>query len=298
MTTKEKYKISIITPTLNSEKVIESCILSVANQNYDYKEHIIIDGNSTDRTLSIITKLMEKYPHIRYISEKDDGIYDAMNKGISMSSGEWLYFMGSDDVFYDHDVLQTVFGKEDLSQYYVLYGNVEWGNTRKIYDHKFSLLKLMEQNICQQAIFYNKRLFLKIGNFDIKYKILADYVFNFKWFGDDDIKHAYIETVISKYNIDGISGKQSDATFLSERDLIIAKNYPEEYSLLNMQFQKIFLLQQAVKEKEDKIREQEQTIHDFRHSYSWRITFSFRWIYSKLMKLYNIFSVSDNENKT
>jgi|GEM_PF-348926 len=307
MTEKEKYKISIITPTFNSERDIESCILSVANQHYENKEHIIVDGMSTDKTIDIIKKLTEKYLHIRYVSEKDDGIYDAMNKGINLSSGEWLYFIGSDDIFYNHNILQEIFNKEDLTQYDVVYGNVEWGNTGEIYDHKFSLLKLMEKNICHQAIFFNKKLFLKIGNFDIKFKLLADYVFNFKWFTDDNIKHAYIETIIAKYNIDGISRKQDDESFLSERDLIIEKYFPKEYGLLNRQLQqlnqKISNLQKSLKGKEDVIQEREgvmrnqenkinnieQIISDLYNSYSWKITSLPRWVYPNILKLFYVF---------
>ena len=92
-------KISIITPTLNAAETLEACILSVKNQTYLNKEHLIIDGQSTDGTLHILKKHAENYPQLKWITENDDGIYDAMNKGIDLSSGDWLYFMGSDDYF-------------------------------------------------------------------------------------------------------------------------------------------------------------------------------------------------------
>ena len=107
-------KISIITPTYNSEKSIESCILSVANQTYKNIEHLIIDGQSSDNTLGIVKNYAERFSHLRVISERDNGIYDAMNKGIDLAQGEWIYFLGSDDIFYDEHVLEDLFSKEDL----------------------------------------------------------------------------------------------------------------------------------------------------------------------------------------
>ena len=89
-------RISIITTTLNAEATIEATILSVATQSYRNFEHIIIDGGSTDRTLELIRQHANKLSY--WVSEPDSGIYDAMNKGISRSTGDWLYFLGADDI--------------------------------------------------------------------------------------------------------------------------------------------------------------------------------------------------------
>jgi len=119
--------LSIITPTYNSADVLEACILSVAQQTYTNKEHLIIDNLSTDETLEIISKYSTVYPHLKVISEKDSGIYDAMNKAIERSSGEWLYFLGSDDTFFDNDVLSDIFGSDISAHNDIMYGNVQWG---------------------------------------------------------------------------------------------------------------------------------------------------------------------------
>ncbi|GAB4128568.1 MAG: hypothetical protein OHK0045_02960 [Raineya sp.] len=88
-------KISIITPTYNAEKTIGACLESVAKQNYPYLEHWIIDGLSTDNTIKIVSEYARKYPHIKYVSEKDRGIYDAMNKGIDLAKGDFPTVLGS-----------------------------------------------------------------------------------------------------------------------------------------------------------------------------------------------------------
>ncbi|MFN3316004.1 MAG: glycosyltransferase, partial [Raineya sp.] len=83
-------RISIITPTFNAEQTIKRCLESVANQNYPSIEHWIVDGLSQDGTLEIVKEYAQKYSHVKYISEKDEGIYDAMNKGIDLATGDFL----------------------------------------------------------------------------------------------------------------------------------------------------------------------------------------------------------------
>jgi len=220
-----------------------------------------------------------------------------MNKGISMSSGEWLYFMGSDDVFCNNGILEEIFSSKDLEQFDVVYGNVEWGHSGKIYDHRFSPLKLMNKNICHQAIFYRKRLFSEIGNFDTRYRVLADYAFNFKWFNDNNVKHKYVDIVISNFSTEGVSGKQNDTVFFSERDSLIEKYFPEEYCHLNIELQqlqgKILELQQSLVGKEKEIMDKEQILSGLQNSMqaiynstSWKITMPLRWPHAFLVKLF------------
>jgi glycosyltransferase involved in cell wall biosynthesis len=255
-------KISIITPTLNSEKTIEACILSVANQTYSNKEHLIIDGQSTDGTLSILKKHAAKYPQIKCVSEKDGGIYDAMNKGIDLSSGDWLYFLGSDDIFCSNTVLNDIFNRTKVSKFDVIYGNVKWGNTEQLYDGPFSRLKLLQKNICHQAIFTRKRVFDRLGKFDIKYKAWADWVFNLQWYNRRDIRHCYIDIAIARYNLDGYSKHNHDMLFIKNKGELIEAHFPEEYSLLNKE---ISLLKAQLEEKD-------QVLASLWASRSWKIT--------------------------
>ena len=243
-------KISIITPTLNSEKDIEACILSVTNQSYENKEHLIIDGLSTDKTIEIVNKYAEKYPHIRLVLEKDNGIYDAMNKGIDRSNGEWIYFLGSDDIFYNEHVLDKVFKKNNTKSLDVIYGNVLWDNSGNIYDGEFTLTKLIEQNICHQAIFFKKNIFQKLGNFNIRYRVLADWAFNLRWFSDDKIKRKYIPLTISHYRLGGFSSKHCDEIFFEDVPKIIDKNFPPKHADA---YKKILNLKYKSNYKEDAI---------------------------------------------
>ncbi|WP_243370851.1 glycosyltransferase [Geotalea sp. SG265] len=221
--------ITIVTPTYNAAKDIEACILSVANQTYPHKEHLIVDGLSSDGTLDIVKKYSAEYPHIKFISEKDNGIYDAMNKSIDIAAGEWIYFLGADDVLFDETVLAGIFDTPYIGPFEIVYGNVLWGDTGTIYDGKFSLLKLMDKNICHQAIFYTKALFNKVGNFDLNYRTWADYLFNIKCFSSDEIRIKYIDRIVAKYGTHGVSSQMNDPDFMREKASILKANFPEEY---------------------------------------------------------------------
>lgn len=115
--------ITIVTVVYNGEKYLEKTILSVIKQTYDNVEYIIIDGGSNDRTQDIIKKYEDKIDY--WISEKDNGIYDAMNKAIDISSGKWINFMNAGDCFYDGSVLEKIFCKEKYNDIGVIYGDHE-----------------------------------------------------------------------------------------------------------------------------------------------------------------------------
>ena len=102
-------KITIITTSYNSGKTIEDTILSVLSQGYEDFEHIIVDGNSKDNTMDIVRKYEKEYRgRLKYISEPDKGIYDALNKGIQMSTGDVIGFLNSDDKYAKNDVLSII----------------------------------------------------------------------------------------------------------------------------------------------------------------------------------------------
>jgi glycosyltransferase involved in cell wall biosynthesis len=193
--------ISIITPTLNSAETVLSCLKSVAEQDYKNIEHIIIDGNSSDATLDIVKGFSSNHSYIRLISEPDSGIYDAMNKGIFLSKGTWLYFLGSDDIFYCENVLSNIFNNKLIYTQKIIYGNVlingnaGWAKNGQIYDGKFTLHKLIEKNICHQAIFYKKDVFNKGDSFNSRYTICADWDMNLRMWAS--FKFYYLEIIIA-----------------------------------------------------------------------------------------------------
>ncbi len=200
-------QLSIIIPTYNSEKTIAQTLESIVAQNVNNIECLIIDGNSTDKTVNIVKTYAIKYSFIKYISEPDTGIYDAMNKGIALAKGNYLYFMGSDDVFYSKDILHNLFSLDCFNTTDFIYGNVLFKyNKMKVGEEK-TYLKLIKnlENICHQSIFYARHIFEKLGNYDLKYPIYADFNLNIRCFRDATISKKYIDTVICIFNEKGAS---------------------------------------------------------------------------------------------
>lgn len=219
--------ITIIIVAKNACATISSAIASVKGQTYSAVECIVIDGASTDGTLEILQN--ESSINI-LISEPDRGIYDAMNKGINYAHGEWILFLGADDQLADRDVLARIFSVSYDSQ--LIYGNVRFGQSACIYDGFFSKTKLMWKNICHQAIFYRRELFLRIGLFDERYPLWADWEFNLRAFGHPATKPCHINEVISLYGAHGLSHAQCDHIFLADRLRLIMDLYGPWYTLL------------------------------------------------------------------
>jgi glycosyltransferase involved in cell wall biosynthesis len=203
--------ITIITPVLNAEKTIAQCLQSVAEQTYPHKEHWIIDGVSTDKTLEIIREWAEKYPHIHHISEKDTGIYQAMNRGIEKSRGAWVYFLGGDDVLASKTVLEEIspFFKESKD---MLLGNVlVKGLKEPIVRHpNLSWERFLYCSIIHQSCFYRKTLFTPSG-YDETKQIAADYKFNLQLI-ENKTPYQLIDKTVCIYYAHGRSGSETSTT--------------------------------------------------------------------------------------
>jgi glycosyltransferase involved in cell wall biosynthesis len=213
--------VSIIIPTYNAASTLEETFKSIISQTYSHYEILVIDGKSTDPTLDIVRKYDT---HIKkWISEKDQGIYDAMNKGIEMAKGDYLYFMGSDDVFYSDRVLESLFMEAGNLNYEVVYGNVIKKSKGIVYDGEFNPLKLKEKNICHQAIFTHRRVFDKIGKFNTRYKILADWDFNIRWFTNKNISRRFVHLTIAVYNDISSSSGYFEEGFYKYKDELLDK---------------------------------------------------------------------------
>lgn len=204
-------KLSIIIPTFNSERLIKRCLESIIGQTMGDFEVLIMDGVSSDKTLALIAELNDS--RIKVFSEPDDGIYDAMNKGIEKAHGEWLYFMGSDDYLLNPDVLKNV-SSQLADDYDVLYGEVESDLSDK--NRGEWTMETLEYNRCHQAIFYKRSLFDKIGKYPLKYKVGADHDLNLKWFLNPEIKNVFINQKIAHFSSGGFSKEQGDDGFFDE----------------------------------------------------------------------------------
>ncbi len=204
-------KISIIIPTFNNKATISDALNSVVSQSYENIEIIIIDGCSTDNTAATVKKFQKSDPRIKLFVEKDEGIYDAMNKGIDISKGDWLYFMGADDSLYDKNVINDLYKLKAFDQEKVFYGDViiignnPWAKDKTKYDGPFDIGKLLFKNICQQAIFYPRNIVKEIGYFNKNYTITADYDYNLRCYAKQEF--LYHDKLIAVFNSGGKSSQ-------------------------------------------------------------------------------------------
>ena len=211
---------SIIIPTYNAEKTIENCLKSVLNQQFKNYEILIIDGASKDQTLNIVRSFLNE--HIEIFSAPDNGIYDAMNKGIAIAKGEWLYFLGSDDKLYNDKILQKIALIAQNQEAKVIYGNVLMDDTSQLYCGKVNDVEILYKNICQQAIYYKNQIF-KNQQFNLRFKVFADHDFNLKLFQYDYKQIFYTDLLIANYSNTGFSSKTTDD--FSEELINIRKDF-------------------------------------------------------------------------
>jgi len=214
-------KISIITVCLNAVNTIDATIKSVLSQAFKDIEYLVVDGASTDGTVALLEKYQQQNV-LKFISEPDAGIYYAMNKGLQLVNGEWIFFLGSDDVFFDDGVLERIFSK-DYNNEEIIYGNVKYLHSGVIYDGPFDHEKISTKNICHQALFVRKAVFEKIGLFNTKYKMSADFEFNTRWMGMN-LPSLYIDETIVVYNEKGLSGRVWDQVLYFDFDNILIDN--------------------------------------------------------------------------
>ena len=207
-------KISIIIVTFNAEKTIRQAVESVLNQEYKNFELIIIDGKSTDGTIKILKEYNNQVAYL--VSEPDEGIYDAMNKGIAFASGKWLLFLGADDLLCEN-ILQDVFSDLYPGSFELIYGKIEIEQSKKTLGAATDFQQLISCNIPHQAIFYSKPILAKLGGYDLHYKILADYDMNLKIFEDTGIQKKFIDKKIAIFSSGGISNRTIDYLFFSEK---------------------------------------------------------------------------------
>ncbi len=229
-------KLSIITATYNSEHTIKACMLSIINQSYKDIEHIIIDGNSTDRTLEVLVTITEKYPeaNIRIYSEPDTGIYDALNKGIEKANGDVIGFVHSDDLLASPKILEHIVNIFKSQNSDGVYGNLRYvkkNNTNKVIRNWKS--KAFTPAILNRGwmpphptVFLRKEVYQDIGYFDINYKISADYDFLIRVFLNKKYKIRYIPKTIMIMRLGGMSNKSFKNIFQkSKEDFQVIKRH-------------------------------------------------------------------------
>jgi glycosyltransferase involved in cell wall biosynthesis len=211
--------VSVIVVVRNGKNDIEKALASVFAQSKDICELIVIDGVSTDGTLDII----KKYNNVIdcWMSEPDSGVYDAMNKGVQLARGRYIYFLGSDDLLIVNlDSLASVLVDPNT----IYYGDVRTPSS-ECYDGPWNAWKLARCTINHQAIFYPSVAFETEG-FCTDYKVLADHAFNLRCFGNKQLHFQYIPYLIAYYSDAGMSTRVADTAFLRDRLSLIRRYLP------------------------------------------------------------------------
>jgi glycosyltransferase involved in cell wall biosynthesis len=204
---------SIILPTYNSAETIAECIDSVLAQTFKDYEVLVMDGLSTDETLNIIQGYKDE--RIKIYSAKDEGVYDAMNKGIGLANGEWLYFLGSDDTLYNEAVFLKVHEAIEENDSDIIYGNSYFTCLQIFHGKHFNRRDLSRKdNICHQSIFYHKNVFKRLGRYNLNFPVYADWDFNIRCFSTPDLRIKYIDVTIARYNdATGVSSSGWDLNY-------------------------------------------------------------------------------------
>lgn len=205
----EEIFVSVLTPCYNSESTIEQTLISIENQTYKNIEYIIIDGGSVDRTLALIEEHRNRLPQrITIVSEKDNGIYDAMNKGICLAKGQLIGIVNSDD-WYEKDTIEQAVRHYQNNSYEVVYGMQRnyFKNKEKsifIYHHDF----LSEQMITHSTCFVTKQAYDRFGLFDTKYRSAADYDLMLRFWESQQVVFTPVMQVMSNFRLGGMSSSQ------------------------------------------------------------------------------------------
>jgi glycosyltransferase involved in cell wall biosynthesis len=231
--------LSIIIPSFRQEQELRGALESIQAQSFRDFEILIMDGGSGDSVKRVVDEFTQLPIH--YISEPDNGIYDAMNKGIDQSTGKYLYFIGCDDRLAGPNALAQVFADKDNLKYDYIYGDVIFTVDNSVYDGEFNRLKLMSKNVCHQAIFVKRKVFSTIGKFNVRYKYLADWAFNMECFSNPGIRKKHVNVIVALYNNTGSSFSFPDHNFEQDREMLERRFFPK--AIRYVHFKKIYFLE-------------------------------------------------------
>lgn len=246
-------KLSIVTVTYNDDKNLLKTIESIKKQNNNEFEFLIIDGNSKDNTNNIIKENLNIID--KFISEKDNGIYDAMNKGINLSSGQYILFLNSGDIFYNENSIKKIYDNVinknlDIGYFDIIlkYGEKSIIKKQPIIFNKYYLLY---NNICHQSMIIKKSLFEINGFYNIKNKVFADYEFNYKLIKNNKIKIDGKRDIITEFDMSGVSSNLNFVKSLKNRFEIVSTHGEKIdkvlFIIFNLIFKPIDTIQRRIK---------------------------------------------------
>lgn len=223
-----QLKISIVTVSFNAENTIADTLCSVAEQTNQNIEHILIDGASTDKTLEIARRNGKHLTHL--VSEPDQGIYDAMNKGIALASGDVIGLLNADDVYQNDSIISRVVQIMETNSLDALYGDVAYFNgnapdriVRRFRSNYFTPERLAWGWIpAHPALFFRRGVYERAGSFKTDYRIAGDYEFIARVFQDQNLRYQYLPEVLVKMRLGGISTAGWQSSILLNREVLRA----------------------------------------------------------------------------
>ncbi len=215
---------SIITPSFNPGAKLGDSFSSVMEQAEGLFDYWVIDGASSDGTREWLASRNEAGFH--WISEKDTGVYDAMNKGIALSEGRFLLFLGAGDRLLPGSLQQIAdfIQRNPSLEPRFIYGDVRDMQTGRAFTAgHYSKIRMCHENICHQGIFYERSVFQLLGQYELRYPIMADWAFNLKCFGSSRIRKLHFPQMIADFEGAGLCSHTGDAAFALDRQQLIAE---------------------------------------------------------------------------
>lgn len=233
-------KLSVITINFNNASGLDKTIQSVINQSFSEFEYIIIDGASSDSSVEIIKKHEHKIKF--WCSEKDEGVYDAMNKGILKATGEYCLFLNSGDYLVDNTVFSKVFSLSSNAD--VIYGNmkIDYLNgiiVNGIMPTKIDVYQMYVDTIWHPVSFIKRVLFDKFGLYDKSYNIVADYEFFFKLVISNKVNFVHVPFFISVFVFDGLSSDPANKLKLEDERKRVWDSYLSGDEINNLENRRI-----------------------------------------------------------
>ena len=222
-------KISIITVVFNNEATIRQAIESVLSQSYPEIEYLIIDGNSKDKTVSIIEEYKNNLSY--FISETDKGLYDAMNKGLRAATGDVIGILNSDDLYQDNNVIANVMAHFIAdTALEIVYGDLVYVKKEEVdqvvrnWKSKKYYLKFFDDGNVppHPSLFLKNTVYQKVGLFNLEYKLAADYEFMFRVFKKNNFKSKYIKRLIVKMRLGGETNKSIQNIINQNKEILKA----------------------------------------------------------------------------
>lgn len=219
-----RITISVVTATWNCANTLPDCLASIARQNYANREHLIVDGASTDGTINVIRRHIDQIAVFK--TERDQGIYDALNKGIQLATGDVVGFLHADDLYSSDDVLTKVARAFEDPAVCAVYGDLEYvsqQDTSKVV-RRWKSNSFKKRGLDwgwmppHPTLYVRREWYSRIGGFDISYRIAADYLSVLKLFTQPDFKTVYLPDVLVTMRLGGASNKSLKAIIRKSKE--------------------------------------------------------------------------------